>query len=93
MAHTHDSSEGAAMGIGLIAGIVIAVLLVLLLGGVLIARPLLQDSGPRPGSVATQPAGGASGATPAQGGGVPSPAGTRSSGAGGETPATMTPSR
>ncbi len=89
MAHTHDTSEGAAMSAGLVAGIVIAVLLILLLGGVFVARPLLQDSGPRPGPVATQPAGGGA---PSQGGGTSSPTETRTPGGGSGTPA-ATPQR
>jgi hypothetical protein len=55
MAHPHGTSEGAAMSAGLIAGTAIAVLLVLL-GGVFIARPLLRDSSPGPAPVTTQPA-------------------------------------
>lgn len=75
MAYTHDTSEGAAMSAGLIAWIVLAVLLILLLGGVFIARPLLRDSSPGPAPVATQPAGGGApgGATPGSGGGGSSP--------------------
>lgn len=89
MTHSHDISEGAAMSVGLIAGIVTAVLLILLVGGVLIARPLVQDSGPRPGPLATQPA---SGGAPSQGGGTSAPAETRTPGGGGAAPGT-TPQR
>lgn len=97
MAYTHDTSEGAAMSAGLIAWIVLAVLLILLLGGVFIARPLLRDSSPGPAPVATQPAGGGApgGATPGSGGGgsSPSPAAIRTPEGRPSTPELTSPAR